>query len=238
MPLVVSDDFEGIQKTKDAYEQLKKIGASEDVDKAKNSKTTRRGKGKMRNRRTTQRRGPLIVYANENASLTKAFRNLPGVELCHVSRLNLLQLAPGGHVGRFVIWSKSAFDELNNIYGSNEAGSSNKAGFQLPRSIMTNPDLGRIINSDEIQSVLNPAKSGTARTSRKRNPLKNRGILLKLNPYALEERRQASRAGKRNANRAFDKEQSDRFYHQMVDEPESSSEEETDSEEEEDSEES
>ena len=27
-----------------------------------------------------------------------------GVELCSIDRLNLLQLAPGGTIGRFVIW--------------------------------------------------------------------------------------------------------------------------------------
>ena len=44
-----------------------------------------------------QSRGPLIVYKEDNG-VTWAFRNLPGVELYHVSRLNLLQLAPGAHL--------------------------------------------------------------------------------------------------------------------------------------------
>ncbi len=48
----------------------------------------------MRNRRHVNRRGPLIVY-NKDEGITKAFRNLPGVELACVTRLNLLQLAPG-----------------------------------------------------------------------------------------------------------------------------------------------
>ena len=29
----------------------------------------------------------------------------------------LLQLAPGGHVGRFIIWTKSAFSQLDTIFG-------------------------------------------------------------------------------------------------------------------------
>lgn len=37
----------------------------------------RAGKGKMRNRRRIQRRGPCIIY-NQDAGLTKAFRNIPG----------------------------------------------------------------------------------------------------------------------------------------------------------------
>ena len=44
--------------------------------------------------------------------MKKAARNIPGVEVCHVERLNLLQLCPGGHLGRFVIWTKDAFEKF------------------------------------------------------------------------------------------------------------------------------
>ncbi|MCP6198867.1 50S ribosomal protein L4, partial [Klebsiella pneumoniae] len=62
----------------------------------------------MRNRRRIQRKGPLIIF-NKDQGLTRAFRNIPGVELLNVNKLNLLKLAPGGHLGRFVIWTQSAF---------------------------------------------------------------------------------------------------------------------------------
>lgn len=29
-----------------------------------------------------------------------------------------MQLAPGGHMGRFCIWTKSAFEALDTIYGT------------------------------------------------------------------------------------------------------------------------
>ena len=29
-----------------------------------------------------------------------------------------LQLAPGGHLGRFIIWTKSAFAKLDEIFGA------------------------------------------------------------------------------------------------------------------------
>ena len=41
------------------------------------SKRFRAGKGKMRNRRRIQRRGPLIIYNNDQG-ITRAFRNIPG----------------------------------------------------------------------------------------------------------------------------------------------------------------
>lgn len=58
----------------------------------------------MRNRRYVMRRGPLIIY-NEDHGIKQAFRNLPGVELISVDRLNLLKLAPGSHLGRYVFFS-------------------------------------------------------------------------------------------------------------------------------------
>lgn len=60
----------------------------------------------MRNRRRIQRLGPLIIY-NRDSGLTRAFRNIPGVDTICVDKLNLLKLAPGGHVGRFCIWTES-----------------------------------------------------------------------------------------------------------------------------------
>ncbi|KAI7732618.1 hypothetical protein M8C21_020639 [Ambrosia artemisiifolia] len=39
----------------------------------------------------------------QSQQLVKAFRNMPGVEIANVERLNLLKLAPGGHVGRFSV---------------------------------------------------------------------------------------------------------------------------------------
>lgn len=70
----------------------------------------------MRNRRYVLRKGPLVVYGSDHG-ISKAFHNLPGVEVASVDALNLLQLAPGGHLGRFVIFTKSAFDRLDKIFG-------------------------------------------------------------------------------------------------------------------------
>ncbi|KAL7092032.1 hypothetical protein ACP275_12G140400 [Erythranthe tilingii] len=191
LPLVVSDSAESIEKTSAALKILKQIGASADVEKAKDSHAIRAGKGKMRNRRYISRKGPLVVYGTEGAKLVKAFRNIPGVELAHVSRLNLLKLAPGGHLGRFIVWTKSAFEKLDEIYGTFEKTSEKKKGYVLPRSKMVNADLARIINSDEVQSVVRPIKKDIKRAQLKKNPLKNLNVMLKLNPYAKAAKRMA-----------------------------------------------
>jgi len=188
IPCVVQDTVETIQKTKQAVAELKTLGAWADVEKAKNSKKLRRGKGKMRDRRHVARRGPLVVYSLDNG-VVQAFRNLPGVELANVERLNLLQLAPGGHMGRFIIWTKSAFEKLNEIWGSETRESKFKSGYLLPRSSMTNSDLTRLINSDEVQSKVRPANTRVIRRHKKKNPLRNLGVKVRLNPYALTLRR-------------------------------------------------
>jgi len=184
-PLVVSSAMESLTKTSAAVAILKKYGAYDDVDKVVASKTMRAGKGKMRNRRFVQRKGPLVVYGTDGG-LTRAFRNIPGVELTPVSSLNLLQLAPGGHVGRFCIWTESAFEQLDAIFGTLDTPSSTKVHngqpYRLPRPQLTNSDLSRLINSDEVQSQVNAPKTGTAPAVPKANPLKSATAMAKLNP--------------------------------------------------------
>merc|ERR550514_1400677 len=186
-PLVVESSVEAVDKTSKAMKVLEAIGASDDVEKSKASRQVRSGKGKMRNRRYVQRRGPLVVYGKDQG-IAKAFRNISGVEVSSVESLNLLQLAPGGHLGRFVIFTENALSQLDGIYGGkNGAEATEKKGFRVPRSMMTNSDLPRIINSDEVQAKVVPAKKSATAISTKRikkNPLKNLGTMIKLNPYA------------------------------------------------------
>jgi large subunit ribosomal protein L4e len=200
LPLVVSNSWESTQKTKAAVALLKAVGAYGDYEKAKESHKLRAGKGKMRNRRHVNRRGPLIIF-NEDNGITHAFRNLTGVDLAHVERLNLLQLAPGGHLGRFIIWTKGAFERLDALWGSVTRESTAKKGYTLPRPIMSNTDITRIINSDEVQSIVRPARTSVVRAQRKRNPLTNFGMKVKLNPYAMALRRSELLAQERNAAR-------------------------------------
>lgn len=81
------------------------------------------------------------------------YEALPDVDL------HVLQLAPGGHLGRFIIWTKSAFDQLDSVFGTVETESKEKKGYRLPQAPMTNSDLTRLINSDEIQSIVRPKKT-------------------------------------------------------------------------------
>jgi len=183
VPLVVDNkSIDNIDKTSKAKALLKALNAYTDVEKVRDSKKIRRGVGKSRNRRYVQRRGPLVIY-NEKGPVIKAFRNIPGVELCCVTRLNLLQMAPGGHLGRLCIWTKDAFERLDTLYGSYKKHATEKKNYILPRPMMTNPDLARIINSDPIQSVLREKKPQSRIHTHRKNPLKNLGFRIKLNPH-------------------------------------------------------
>merc|ERR1712048_438759 len=145
----------------------------------------RAGRGKMRNRRWKHRLGPLIIYS-KNDGIVESVRNIRGVDWCHVGCLNLLKLAPGGHIRRLLIWTESAFRQLNALYGTNTKGAALKSNYTLPRAIMTNADLSRIINSQEIQSVLRPKRQRQP-IPKKRNPLKHPDLYAKLNPLFDEQ---------------------------------------------------
>lgn len=188
--MVCSNSLEGIIKTKRAVAFLKAVNAYADVERVIASKKLRAGLGKLRNRRHRQRRGPLVIY-NEDEGIVKAFRNIPGVETASVNTLNLLQLAPGGHVGRFIIWTQAAFEKLDSIYGTTTIPSEVRKNYTLPQSIITNTDLPRLINSDEIQSVVRLAGQSTVKRpfTQRKNPLKNNGVLVRFNPYAQTLRR-------------------------------------------------
>jgi len=190
VPLVLSDKIEEIKRTKEAVKLLQKLKAWNDIEKVYATKRFRAGKGKLRNRRRIMKRGPLVIY-NEDKGICRAFRNIPGITLLNVSRLNLLKIAPGGHLGRFCIWTESAFKKLDQIYGTYKQKSSTKNDFSLPQPKMTNSDLGRLLTSDEIQRVLKAKSHDRKRRVLKRNPLKNNRALYKLNPFAVSQKRNA-----------------------------------------------
>lgn len=189
VPLV--HDTLACDKTAKAKKLLEELGAYDDIAKSKESRAVRSGKGKMRNRRHVQRRGPLVVLTEDalKSGVGKAFRNLSGVEVACVERLNLLQLAPGGHLGRFIVWTKAAFEKCESLFGSTKRESASKKGFNVPAPIMTNTDVTRLINSDEVQSKVRPAVKMVTRKEQHKNPLKNFGVRVRLNPYAMAARR-------------------------------------------------
>lgn len=202
LPLVV--DNLNAETTKTLLSTLRRFGVGEELKRTRNSRKVRQGAGKLRNSRYVMRKGPLIVYGDENNLVKRTARNLPGVDTCNVHRLNLLQLAPGGHLGRFIIWTRDAFKALNNIFGNYRAKGIEKSGYVLNRNLLTVADLSRLINSDQVQSkIRGPRKSEVHHDRQKRNPLKNRVLMKRLNGHDAIRRDADTKLQKeRNAKRA------------------------------------
>lgn len=197
VPLVVDNAVEGVRKTRDAIKLLKSAKVYADVVRAATTIKLRAGKGKYRNRRRVTRKGPLVVVKDVSTAQA-AFRNIPGVKAVSVHRLNVLDLAPGGHVGRLIVWSQAAFQELDAIYGtSSDAAAPQKAKFSIPRPIMTNADVTSIVARDEIQAVLRPKKKRASKLIRNCNPLKNIKALAKLDCVAAGKRALATALSKK-----------------------------------------
>ncbi len=114
-PLIVTNDFEGLKKTKEVEEVLIRLGILSDIFRVRESRRTKAGKGKIRGRKTKQASGPLIVV-NENKGVVEAAENIPGVNAVTVTNLNVELLAPGAHPGRLAVWTSQAIEELDKLY--------------------------------------------------------------------------------------------------------------------------
>jgi large subunit ribosomal protein L4e len=117
IPLIVTSDFEGLTKTKEAEESLIHLGALSEIYRAKESAGIRAGKGKGRGRKMKRAVGPLIVVA-ENKGIVAAARNIPGVDVTTVADLNVEMLAPGTRPGRLTVWTSNAIQRLGEAYGT------------------------------------------------------------------------------------------------------------------------
>ncbi|OAF66108.1 hypothetical protein A3Q56_06143, partial [Intoshia linei] len=187
VPLVVSNDIQSVSKTRDAIKVLKALQLDVEMERVKKSKTLRAGKGKMRNRRYKQVKGPCIIYKND-FGISKGFRNIPGVSLLNVDRLNLLELSPGGHLGRLCVWTQSAMDRLHEKYQTVINGENSIKNFKIPSTKMTSTDLKAILTCPEILKVLRPKQQNDPKYV-KVNPLNSTRAMDKLNPYAIVQKR-------------------------------------------------
>ena len=115
IPIVVVDDFESLSKTRHVRETLIKLGLKEELRRVEGGRRIRAGKGKMRGRRYKRKKGPLLIVSSPNVSLMKAARNLEGVDVKPIERLSVIHLAPGGWPARLVVWSRVAFEMIQDI---------------------------------------------------------------------------------------------------------------------------
>ena len=109
LPLVVSDEFEELLKTKEVVSFLEAVGAHADIERADDGKSVRAGRGTSRGRKHDEPSSVLFVTSEEPS---KAARNLAGVTVATAANVSAEDLAPGTHAGRLTVWTESAVEEV------------------------------------------------------------------------------------------------------------------------------
>ena len=116
LPIIISDEFEKISKSKDVREVFKKIGVWDDVMRAYKGRRVRAGKGKMRGRKYKVPKSVLIVVSSDKSEVARAARAFPGVDVVSADRLTVTHLAPGGVPGRLTIYTVSSLEKLDKRF--------------------------------------------------------------------------------------------------------------------------
>lgn len=111
LPLIVDEGIESLERTSEVKDLLESLGLTEELERV-SEKQSRAGKGSNRGRPAREKAGPLLVVA-EDGGISRAARNIPGVEVRQVEQLNAEALAPGTEPGRLVVWSENAVKKLD-----------------------------------------------------------------------------------------------------------------------------
>ena len=109
LPLVVSDDFEDLVKTREVVDLLEALGVHADIERSDENKKVKAGRGKTRGRKYTRPKSILFVTGEEPS---KAARNLAGADVVTAANVSAEDLAPGTQAGRLTIFTESAVEEV------------------------------------------------------------------------------------------------------------------------------
>jgi large subunit ribosomal protein L4e len=108
LPIVVSNDFENIDKIRELKKFLATVGADKDLERAgdRKKKVT-----SSLSKRTRAGVGPLLIVS-KSSKLREIVKSVEGLTVATSSNLSVLDLAPGSIPGRLTIWTK---ESLNGI---------------------------------------------------------------------------------------------------------------------------
>jgi len=115
LPVIIEDGIETLKPdegaTQEGVKVLERLGVFPDVERAKEGRHVRAGRGKMRGRRYRQPIS-LLVVVKDTTTVRRLFGNLPGIEVVSPAGLNAERLAPGGDPGRLTVFSEGALEVL------------------------------------------------------------------------------------------------------------------------------
>ncbi len=109
-PFIIATDIENAAKTADVLKAFASLGLEADLERG-GKRHIRAGKGKMRGRRYKTATGPLLVVSGQCKAM-QAAKNIAGVDVVEISRINASLLAPGTHPGRLTIFTQAAIQKL------------------------------------------------------------------------------------------------------------------------------
>ena len=109
-PLLIESKIESINKTKEIMTILAKLGLTNELARA-TIKKIRAGKGKHRGR-PYRKKTSLLIVVSEKCPLAKSAKNIPGVDIALVDKLNAELLAPGTHAGRLTLYTDKSITRL------------------------------------------------------------------------------------------------------------------------------
>lgn len=97
LPIIVDGAFEDLKKTKEASAVIESLNLANMISNAKKNGT----------------KGPLVVVSK----LSKAAKNIAGVDVVAVEKLRVRHLAPGTKAGRLTIYTEKAVQEIAKMGG-------------------------------------------------------------------------------------------------------------------------
>jgi len=110
-PFILEDGIEKVSKTSELLKTLKTLGLENELKRG-GKKKVRAGKGKMRGRKYKRSKGPLLVVSGK-CEVFKSAKNIPGLDVVEVKRINSELLAPGTHPGRLTLYTKTAIQKID-----------------------------------------------------------------------------------------------------------------------------
>jgi large subunit ribosomal protein L4e len=114
-PLVIIDEFENIEKTKELYQIMDSLGIKSDLERVESSIKKRSGKSKRRGRSNRIGKSAIIIVGRKDAPILKLDKSIPGISIKYVKELSVLDLAPGAKPIRLAIFSVGAINALSEI---------------------------------------------------------------------------------------------------------------------------
>jgi len=109
-PFALDSTAEQLKKTKEVEKAFTTLGLTSELQRA-SKKKIRAGKGKARSRPYKKRKGPLVVVSGQ-CPLLKSAKNIAGVDVVSINKLNTKDLAPGGAPARLTIFTHKALEIL------------------------------------------------------------------------------------------------------------------------------